>query len=220
MAAPIDGELQALKDNLIDMLEMVRGQVDKCRKALHKSNLKYAEEVLSDEEKINQQEIAIDRDCENILALYTPVATDLRFVLSTLKIANNLERIGDYAKSFARFVIDRHEHISPKLFARYNIPEMLDTLAKMLKDMREAVNKGDTRLARKTTTKDLALNEYFREAFATTTSLMSKKPEKSALFLSLFAITRDLERGGDHTKNIAEELVFHIEAKVVKHRKG
>ena len=87
----IEPELQALKDNLCDMLALVRNQMVKCKEAVRKHDLKLAEEVIEDERKVNAQEIAIDRDCESILALYTPVATDLRLVLASLKITNDLE---------------------------------------------------------------------------------------------------------------------------------
>src|SRR6478672_4331708 len=100
----IEPELQALKDNVLDMLSLVRNQMIKCREAIHKSDVELAEDVIREEKNVNTQEIAIDRDCENILALYTPVATDLRLVLATLKMTNDLERIGDCAKSIAKFL--------------------------------------------------------------------------------------------------------------------
>src|SRR5688500_17993825 len=98
----IDPELQALKENLLDMLSMVKDQMEKCVVAIEKQDIDVARQVVDDEKKINIQELAIDRDCENILALHTPVATDLRVVLATLKITNNLERIADSAKHLAK----------------------------------------------------------------------------------------------------------------------
>src|SRR5687767_3939031 len=88
-------ELQALKEDLCDMLALVRSQLVKCKTVIEKKDKELAEEIITGEKKVNVQEIAIDRDCENILALHTPVATDLRFVLAALKITNDLERIGD-----------------------------------------------------------------------------------------------------------------------------
>jgi phosphate transport system protein len=217
--AAIEGELQALKDNLLDMLDLVRNQLIKCKKALRKSNASLAEEVLEDERKVNMQELAIDRDCESILALYTPVATDLRFVLSSLKITNDLERIGDNASKLAKFLSENVTDIPSQWLSEYNLDEMLEVLANMLKDMGEALNTGDTRLARKAARNDAQLNKYFKEALKKTAALLAENPEKAKTLLLLFTATRDLERAGDLTKNIAEELVFHIEAKVLKHRK-
>jgi phosphate transport system protein len=215
----IEPELQALKDNLLDMLSLVRGQLVKCKKAIQKRDVEVAEEVISDERKVNMQEIAIDRDCENILALFTPVATDLRLVLATLKITNDLERIGDNAKSLARFLVEHMNSIPKHWIEDYKIEQMLDILTDMLKDMGEAFKKEDTRLARITTKNDEQINKYNRDALKTTADLIKQNPEHAKTFLIVFSLIRDLERAGDLTKNIAEELVFHIEAKVLKHRK-
>lgn len=217
--AAIEPELQALKDNLMDMVLLVRNQMSKCKKAIQKNDTAIANEVVADEKKVNMQELAIDRDCESILALYTPVATDLRLVLATLKIANDLERIGDNAKGLARFLADNMNDVPKKWFEKFNLEAMLEVLTSMLKDMGEALRKEDTRLARQTTKNDEQLNKYYKEAIKTTTELITENPDKGKMVLALFSLTRDLERAGDHTKNIAEELVFHIEAKVVKHKK-
>jgi phosphate transport system protein len=215
----IEPELQALKDNLMDMLLLVRNQMLKCKKAIQKNDISVAEEVITDEKKVNMQEIAIDRDCESILALYTPVATDLRLVLASLKITNDLERIGDNAKSLARFLTEHLDELPRHWLQKFNIEAMLDVLTDMLKDMGEALRKEDTKLAKQTTKNDEQLNKYNREAYKTTAELMEEHHDKGKILLTLFSLTRDLERAGDLTKNIAEELVFYIEAKVLKHKK-
>lgn len=212
-------ELHALKDNLIDMLSLVNSQMIKCRKAIKDKDVELAEDVITGERKVNVQELAIDRDCENILALYTPVATDLRFVLATLKITNDLERIGDNAKSIARFVKSNIKKARAPLLEEYDLEGMLDILIEMLKNMGEALQKSDTKLARKTAKKDQLLNDYDKKAFKTTVNLVREYPEDAKILLELFTLSRNLERAGDLTKNIAEEIVFHIEAKVVKHKK-
>jgi phosphate transport system protein len=217
--AAIEGELQALKENLLDMLELVRNQVLKCKKAIKKKSSDLADEVISDEKKVNMQELAIDRDCESVLALYTPVATDLRFVLSTLKINNDLERIGDNASRLAKFVSENIDEMPPQWVTRYKLEQMLEVLGDMLKDMGEALKNEDTKLARKSAKNDEHLNKFLKEAHKTTVALIKENPDNTKTLLTLFSITRDLERAGDLTKNIAEELVFHIEAKVLKHKK-
>ncbi len=215
----IEPELQALKDNLLDMLSLVRNQVVKCREAIENKDTAIAETVIDDEKRVNIQEIAIDRDCENILALYTPVATDLRLVLATLKITNDLERIGDNAKSLAKFLINHPKGPYGHWLKEFNIEAMLEVLANMLKEMGEALRKEDTKLATRAAKKDEALNEYNKRAYKVTAELIRENPDDAKDILTLFSLTRDLERAGDLTKNIAEELVFHIEAKVIKHSK-
>ncbi|HEY3430569.1 MAG TPA: phosphate signaling complex protein PhoU [Cyclobacteriaceae bacterium] len=215
----IEPELQALKDNMLDMLALVRNQMIKCQEAIRKNNIKLAEEVIEDERRVNIQELAIDRDCENILALFTPVATDLRLVLATLKITNDLERIGDIAKSLAKLLTLNHHEIQKHWLKEFHLEDMLQVVVDMLQDMGEALRTENTKLATKTTKKDEVLNEYNKKAFKTTGDLIKAHPEDSKNLLTLFLIARNLERAGDLTKNIAEELVFHIEAKVVKHKK-
>jgi phosphate transport system protein len=216
----IEPELQALKDNVLDMLSLVRNQMIKCKDAIHKNDVALAEDVIREEKNVNTQEIAIDRDCENILALYTPVATDLRLVLATLKMTNDLERIGDCAKSIAKFLEEEMKSLPKNWLKDFAFEDMLDTLVSMLKDMGEALRKEDTKMALKTAKRDEHLNDYNRKAFKITADLIKQHPENAKTLLTLFSLTRDLERAGDLTKNIAEELVFHIEARVVKHKKS
>lgn len=215
----IEPELQALKDNLLDMLSLVRGQIQKCKDAIEKKDVALAEEVMDDERKVNIQELAIDRDCESILALYTPVASDLRLVLATLKITNDLERIGDNAKSLAKFLLSNLHKDNMNWLAAFHVTEMLDVLVNMLKDMGEALRKEDTRMAVKTAKRDEVLNEFNKKAFKTTAELVKEHPEEARNLLILFSLIRDLERAGDLTKNIAEEIVFHIDARILKHKK-
>lgn len=202
------------------MLSLVRNQMIKCKDAIHKNDVGLAEDVIREEKNVNTQEIAIDRDCENILALYTPVATDLRLVLATLKMTNDLERIGDCAKSIAKFLEEEMKSLPKNWLKDFAFEDMLDTLVSMLKDMGEALRKEDTKMALKTAKRDEHLNDYNRKAFKITADLIKQHPEHSKTLLTLFSLTRDLERAGDLTKNIAEELVFHIEARVVKHKKS
>lgn len=217
--SPLELELQTVKDNLCDMLILVKSQLEKCKKAIEKKDTELADEIIASEKKVNIQELSIDRDCENILALYTPVATDLRLVLATLKISNDLERIGDNAKSLARFLKTHIKKVPDHLIQEYNLTDMLDVLISMLKDMGEALQKNDTKLARKTVKKDELLNEHNKKAFKTTAALVRDYPDEAKALLHLFAISRNLERAGDLTKNIAEEIIFHNEAKVLKHAK-
>lgn len=201
------------------MLTLVINQVEKCREAIRKEDTSIAEEVISDEKKVNAQEIAIDRDCENILALFTPVATDLRLVLATLKITNDLERIGDNAKTLAKFLVNNKDKATRNFLVEYNIAAMLEILIGMLKDMHEALRTADTRLALKARKRDEQLNDFNKKAAKITADLIRDHPDDAKCLLTLFSVSKDMERAGDLTKNIGEELVFHIDAKIVKHQK-
>jgi phosphate transport system protein len=216
----IEPELQALKENLLDMISMVRGQMEKCVQAIKDEDTDLAKQVIADEKKINIQELAIDRDCENILALHTPVATDLRLVLATLKITNDLERIGDSAKSLAKLLAKDTGKKAGRWIDSFNIVPMLEIIREMLKDMANALRSSDTKQALKAAKKDEGLNDLFKKALKTTAELIKKNPDDSKTILMLMLMVRNLERSGDLTKNIAEELVFHMEARVLKHKKA
>ena len=200
------------------MLSMVKGQIERCIEAIEKQDVDLAAKVIADEKKINIQELAIDRDCENILALHTPVATDLRLVLATLKITNDLERIGDSAKSLAKVVKGDPSKKEYKWMDAMCFVPMLDVLAGMLKDMGTALRKEDTKPALKAVKKDDDLNRYFKKSIKTTAALIHENPDDAKSILTLLLMARNLERSGDLTKNIAEEIVFQIEARVLKHK--
>jgi len=215
----LDPELEALKYNLIDMLVLVKSQLSKCKEATLNADLDLAKEVISREKRVNALDLAIDKDCENILALYTPVATDLRFVLASLKISNDLERIGDNAEGIAGLLIHVMEKASEEMITKFKLNEMFDVTISMLNDMEEAVENEDTSLARQIFAKDDFLNENNRNADGVAKELIRQYPDNIKLILKLFSIVRKLERVGDLTKNIGEEVIFHIEAKVLKHKK-
>jgi len=214
----IEPELQALRENLHDMLSMVKEQLEKCVEAINARDANIAQQVIDDEKKVNMQELAIDRDCENILALFTPVATDLRSVIAALKIANDLERIGDSAKSLARLLVGDIGKMEYKWISNLQIVAMLEVLVVMLKDMSAALRKGDSGPALKAAKKDEELNKYFKKALKQTTSLILKHPDDGKTILMLMLMVRNLERSGDLTKNIAEDIIFQLEARVIKHK--
>lgn len=212
-------ELDLLKQNLLEMLELVTSQLEKCKQATVDADADLAKEVISHEKRVNSLELTIDKRCENILALYNPVATDLRFVLAAFKISNDLERIGDNAEGIANFLFDVMEKAEDDMIEKFQLNMMFDVAISMLRDMEEAMENEDTKLARKIFKKDDYLNENNRNASKTAAVLIEKYPSRIKLILKLFSIVRKLERVGDLTKNVGEELIFHIEAKVLKHKK-
>ena len=215
----LDIELQSLKDNLLEMMDLVKSQLVKCKDALQEHDTKLADEVVEKEKRVNALELTIDKDCENILALHNPVATDLRFVLSTLKICSDLESIGDITKGLAKTSRNHIQKSHRGLLDKFRMLKMLEICISMLQDMREAVQKEDVELAEKIAEKDKILDEINKEAPKVAAELIKDHTEKIELILKLYTITRKLERVGDFIKNIGAELVFHIEARVLKHQK-
>jgi phosphate transport system protein len=214
----LDTELHYLKEDLINMARMVRSQITKGKEALLNFDHNLAKEVVLAEKRINAYELKIDRDCEKIFALFNPVASDLRFVLASLKINTNLERIGDNAEGIARYVLDVQKPFSQSFFDEYRLIEIYKTAVSMLDDCIEALITENTTLARQVFLKDDIMDEINLAATQITLKFIEEKYPDPLHYLSVLSIIRKLERIGDQSKNIAEEIVFYIEAKVLKHR--
>jgi len=216
--AQIETELQLLKAEAINMWTLVNSQLSKARLAFLSFDKDLAREVVTKEKRVNGSELKIDRDCENIFALFCPVAIDLRFLLAVLKINSNLERIGDIAEGIAKYIIDAEAPFTNELLEITRILPMYEESVKMLEDTQEAFEKEDTILARSVFKKDDFLDEINRQAHKVLENYLKDHPEDTSQGLWLLSIIRKLERVGDQAKNVAEEIIFYLEAKVLKHK--
>ncbi|MFA4852268.1 MAG: phosphate signaling complex protein PhoU [Bacteroidales bacterium] len=214
----LDTELKSLKSELSEMWMLVVSQMNKAKNALSNFDKDLATEVDINEKRVNVYELMIDRDCEHVLALYNPVAIDLRFVLAVLKINYNLERIGDYAQGIALIIKDMDSSFNKELFAKTSVIEMYEECNAMLCDTFHAFNKENNQLALTIFNRDEKLDNINRKANTTISEYIKMKPEEIEHSLNILSVVRKLERIGDQTKNIAEEIIFFIEAKVLKHR--
>lgn len=210
-------ELQYLKSEIINMWNLVHSQLVKSMSAMINFDKDLAREVVSVEKRVNGLELKIDRDCENIIALLTPVAIDLRFVLAILKIVSNLERIGDIAEGNARYIIDAGQPFSEKLLDTTQTIVMFDKSISILESTLKAFETDDTKLARSVFQEDEAIDTINTNATRATVDYLKHSPEDIYQALYNLSIIRKLERIGDQSKNIAEEIIFFIEAKVLKH---
>ncbi|MEO6134399.1 MAG: phosphate signaling complex protein PhoU [Ginsengibacter sp.] len=215
---PLDNEIQQLKSEQIRMWEMVLSQLRKAEESLSKKDKDLAREVVSSEKRINAFELKIDSDCEDILALFSPVAIDLRFILAVLKINMNLERTGDIAEGIARFVINLPEDFDVQILEITRVIEMFKQGNDMIAEVMEAFEKEDTLLARKVFKKDDLLDDINKNAANVIAEYISKNPSKIESALYILSAIRKLERVGDQAKNMAEEIIFYSEAKVLKHK--
>ncbi len=213
----LNAEIHRLKEELIEMQRHVRMQVSKCRNAIFQFDTDLAREVIANEKYINALELKIDRDCENMLALFNPVAIDLRFILAALKINTNLERTSDNAEGIARYILDLDRPLDPELLKLFEVEQMYETTLSMIDDATQAFIQEDTALARKVFQKDDVLDSINRRATQTALRLIREQHPDHLHFLNLLSIVRKTERIGDQTKNVAEEIIFFIEAKVLKH---
>jgi len=200
------------------MWTLVNIQLSKARLAFLNFDKDLAREVVLKEKRVNASELKIDRDCENIFALFCPVAIDLRFVLAVLKINSSLERIGDIAEAIARYVIDAEAPFAPVLLDSTRILPMYKEAIRMLEDTQAAFENEDTVLARSVFKRDDLLDEVNKHVNKILEHHLKAHPEDTAQALWILSIIRRLERVGDQSKNIAEEIIFYLEAKVLKHK--
>ena len=213
----LDIEIKRLKDEAVEMFELVTSQLRKSRTALLSFDKDMASEVTFNEKRVNALELKIDKDCENIFALMNPVAIDLRFVLAVLKMNSNLERIGDIADGIARYVSQSDTWFDKELIEAVQLSEMFDIAIQMLNDSKISFETEDTKLARGVFKKDDQLDEINGNANAVVGSYIQNHLDKIDQSLHIISSVRKLERTGDQVKNVAEEIIFFIEAKVLKH---
>ncbi len=212
-------EIQAVKVEVMSMWYLVESQLQKTRAAILHFDRDLAREVALKEKRVNAFELKLDMDCENIFALYCPVAVDLRFLLAVLKINNNLERIGDIAEGISKYIIESEDDFDRMLVKKTELMKMFDDCISILGDTRVAFEKEDTILARSIFKKDEVLDEINRNAIDRLTECISEDVTTSRDALYILSIIRKLERVGDQAKNIAEEVIFYVEAKVLKHHR-
>ncbi|MDP4148439.1 MAG: phosphate signaling complex protein PhoU [Bacteroidota bacterium] len=217
--AQIETELQLLKVEVTYMYTLVRSQLSNARLAFVNFDKDLAREVTQKEKRVNATELKIDRDCENIFALFCPVAIDLRFLLAVLKINSNLERIGDIADGIAKYVIKADGPFKKELLEVSRILQMYDESVVILDDTQNAFEQEDTILARGVFKKDEFLDNINLGATGILDKYLKDHPEDTLQALWILSIIRRLERVGDQSKNIAEEIIFYLEAKVLKHNK-
>lgn len=213
----IEAELQNLKSEIVQMWKLVSDQMKMSMECLARMDKSLAEEILRIEKKVNSAELRIDRDCENIFALFNPVAIDLRLVMALLRINASLERVGDIAASVAKFVRKADDYDYNLLISNTHALEMFEEARDLLDDVLHSFETENSQLAESVFRRDKTLNELNRSARATIIEHIKKNPEKVEQCLSVLSVIRKLERAGDQSKTIAEEIIFYIDAKVLKH---
>jgi len=213
----LENEIATLKKELVSMWILVQSQLNKAKEAMVQFDKDLAREVLIKEKRVNSFELKIDRDCENIFALYCPVAIDLRFLLAALKINTNLERIGDIAAGIALYVVESSVNFDVKALESTSLLRMYDEAVNIFTDTRTAFEKEDTVLARSIFKRDDVLDAINESAPLTIAEVIKADINSTSEALYMLSIIRKLERVGDQSKNIAEEIIFYVEAKILKH---
>lgn len=209
-------ELNKLKENLLKMAGLVEEAIRNAVEALVKRNTALAEKTIAEDEGINQMEIVIDDWCLKLLALHQPLAADLRFITSAMRINTELERIGDQAVNISERAISLNQE--PQLKPYIDIPRMAEIAQSMVKDVLDAFVNGDANLARSVCARDDQVDALNDQVFRELLTYMMSDSKTITRAVHLIIVGRCLERIADHATNIAEGVIFMVKALVIKHR--
>ncbi len=215
MSWRLEKELEHLKKEILEIGALVEEQLRLAIDALLLGNSSQAQQVVDADAQIDLREVGIEEDCLKILALYQPVANNLRFVIAVLKINNDLERIGDLAVNVAQRVSDLHgdNHLPPIVDVR----AMSDKVKEMLRKALDALVKLDGNLARNVCLLDDQVDEMHRECYHAAQELIQAQPSSVATVLQMVSISRYLERCADQVTNIAEDVIYLVDGIIVRH---
>ncbi|MFN0156983.1 MAG: phosphate signaling complex protein PhoU [Bacteroidota bacterium] len=208
-------ELESLKTNIIKMGSFAEQAIAESIRALLERRIDLAKEVIAQDQRINAFEIEIDDAVVDLLALQQPVAADLRFILAASKINNDLERIGDHAVNIAESAVQYSA--SPPLKPLVDIPQMAQITKGMLRDAIDGFIQTDASVCRGVLRSDDIIDDMNKRVVKDLVECIRRDPETVEQALELIRVSRNLERVADLATNIAEEVIFMAEARVVKH---
>ena len=208
-------ELEELKGNLLKMSTLVEEAIHDAVQSLVKRDSEMAQKTLEGEDRINRLEIAIEDMCLKLLVLRQPMAVDLRFITAAMKISTDLERMGDQAVNIAERAISLNQE--PQLKPYIDIPRMAEITQSMVTDVLDAFVNRDSKLARSVCERDDLVDGLNDQVFRELLTFMISDPKTITRAVHLMIVCRCLERIADHATNIAEDVIFMVDALVIKH---
>ncbi len=215
MERHFDEELNELKKNILKMETMVEEAIARSIKSLVERDAELARKLIEDDQAIDMLEIEIDRQCLELLAKRQPMAVDLRVITSLQKINSDLERIADLAINigYASIYLSKHPPLKPLI----DIPKMADETRQMLKDAMLAMVDSNAALAREICQKDKEIDTLYVQNFREILTYMMEDNNNIKRGIRLILAAKHIERMADHVTNIAEDIVYMIEGKTIKH---
>ena len=208
-------ELEAMQGRLLEMGGLAEERVRAVVQGLSTRDTALLQQVMKGDEPVNRLHIEVDERCFRMLALYQPMATDLRGIVAAVKINSDLERVGDLAVNIAEASSRYVSH--PPVKQLIDIPRMGQLAQAMLRDALDAYVKRDTALAHQVLNEDDQLDSLKTQVFRDLLTYMLQDPSTVEPALDLILISRHLERIGDHATNIAEDVIFMVSALDVRH---
>ena len=216
MPAHLKKEIDNLKKELLTLCGMVEDSFWQAVKSIKKRDVKLAEKVITSDIGIDQMEVKVEEDCLKILALHQPVAIDLRFIITALKINNDLERIGDLAVNIA----ERSQFLSAQksIDMLFDFETMAQKTQAMVKKSLDALVNIDCDLANQVCQADDEIDAINRQMYDQVKGQIKQTPENIETLIHLLSVSRHLERIADHATNIAEDVIYMVKGEIVRHK--
>jgi phosphate transport system protein len=216
MERHLDIQLEKLKKRLIKMCSLVDEQVNNAILAIEEENEELAKEVIAKDDKVDKIDLKIEKSCQKIFALNQPVAMDLRLIMSAITLDTNLERIGDNAVNIAEHFLMMKK--KPAFFNETKFDEMAKLSRSMLRNSIDAFINGDAELAKNVIKSDDIMDRLNEENHQALINIMKKNCDCVEPGVAMISISKQMERLGDLTTNIAEDVYFIYEAQLIKHK--
>ena len=216
MPKHFDLEIEKLKKKTLYLSAIVEEVVQKAFKAFEERNTNVAKEIIEGDIEIDRIEVDLEEDCLKVLALYQPVASDLRYITSIIKINNELERIGDLATNISKTTITLS--MVEKLDFQLDFKQMANKTRDMLRLSLDSLMKMDVKLAYTVISTDDEVDSMKRRIIDLIKNEIKRDPDKVDTLLYLLSVPRFLERIGDHATNIAENIIYVLEGEIIRHR--
>ncbi|MBI2823429.1 MAG: phosphate signaling complex protein PhoU [Planctomycetia bacterium] len=216
MSKHLERQIETLKQKILSVGTLVEDAIAKAISALVNRNGELARSVIESDSEIDRMEVDVEEECLKALALYQPVAADLRFVVAVLKINNDLERMGDLARNIAKRVAYLASHERIELPAEFRA--MAAKAQAMVKRSLDALVNHDTQLARRIRDDDDEVDAMQRVIRDRIETQMRDEPERLELYMRLMSVSRHLERLADMATNVAEDVIYMVEGDIVRHR--
>lgn len=209
-------EIERLKKRLLSLSAIVEESVHRAILSLERRDERSAQRVVDADDEIDLLEVDLEEDCLKILALHKPVANDLRFVVTVMKINNDLERIGDLASNVAKTAL--YLAYMPRQDLPREISRMADMAQSMLHGSLDALVEHDAQKAREIWSRDVEVDDLNKHVYEQMIASIARHPDRAEAYVRILSVSRRIERMADHATNIAENVIYMVEGAIVRHR--
>lgn len=219
LSTQFDEDLERLRSRVLEMGGLVESQINMATNAYADNNSAAVLDVLENDRDVNAFEKVIDDDCIHVIAKRQPTASDLRLVMAISKMVTDLERSGDEVKKMAKSIRRIQERDVTALKTTMDVKHLADAASKQIRSALDTFARLDAKEAKVVIKADEALDKEFKSLVRQLITFMMEDPRSITMALDVITIARAIERVGDHAKNIAEQVIYIVEGRDVRHSK-